>query len=136
MGYVGQRKKILTVPRHNFFYGSLVLIVSFVCHTFASVHCCLVVTCWERADSWLLFVMFNCVFVTFQCRILGQVWHLIVSIPDFCLLSYFNPFQINGVYHKATYNKVRIVHCIYARVTDYNLKKKKIIFLSLKFDFV
>ena len=21
-----------------------------VCHAFASVHCCLVVTCWERAD--------------------------------------------------------------------------------------
>ena len=32
--------------------------------------------------SWLLFVMFNCVFVTFPCGILGQVWYLIVSIPD------------------------------------------------------
>ena len=31
--------------------------------------------------SWLLFAMFNCVFVTFQCGILGQVWFLIVSIP-------------------------------------------------------
>ena len=39
--------------------------------------------------SWLLFVMFNCVFVTFQCGILGQVWYLIVSIPDLCRLSYF-----------------------------------------------
>ena len=28
--------------------------------------------------SWLLFVMFNCVFVTFPCGILGQVWRLIV----------------------------------------------------------
>ena len=26
------------------------LCMSFVCHAFASVHCCLVVTCWERAD--------------------------------------------------------------------------------------
>ena len=39
--------------------------------------------------SWLLFVMFNCVFVTFPSRILGQVWHLIVSILDLCRLSYF-----------------------------------------------
>ena len=26
------------------------LFMSSVCHAFASVHCCLVVTCWERAD--------------------------------------------------------------------------------------
>ena len=39
--------------------------------------------------SWLLFVMFNCVFVTFPCDILGQMWYLIVSIPDLCRLSYF-----------------------------------------------
>ena len=31
--------------------------------------------------SWFLLVMFNCVFVTFPCGILGQVWYLIVSIP-------------------------------------------------------
>ena len=40
--------------------------------------------------SWLFFVMFNCVFVTFSRGILGQVWYLIVSIPDLCHLSYFN----------------------------------------------
>ena len=39
--------------------------------------------------SWLFFVMFNCVIVTFPCGILGQVWYLIVSIPDLCHLSYF-----------------------------------------------
>ena len=38
--------------------------------------------------SWLLFVMFNC-FVTFPCGILGQLWYLVVSIPDLCRLSYF-----------------------------------------------
>ena len=32
--------------------------------------------------SWLLFVMFNFTFVPFPCGILGQVWYLIVSIPD------------------------------------------------------
>ena len=26
------------------------LFMSCVCHALASVHCCLVVTCWERAD--------------------------------------------------------------------------------------
>ena len=33
---------------------------------------------------WLLFVMFNCVFVNIPCGILGQVWYLIVSIPGLC----------------------------------------------------
>ena len=66
------------------------LSMSCVCHAFASVHCCLVVTCWDRLTSWLLFVMFNCVFVTFLCGILGQVWYIIVSILDLCRLSSFN----------------------------------------------
>ena len=39
--------------------------------------------------SWLLFVMFIVVFVTFPCGIPGQVWYLIVSIPDLCHLSNF-----------------------------------------------
>ena len=43
---------------------------------------CHVVICWERADLLALFVMFNCIFVTFPCGILSQVWYLIVSIPD------------------------------------------------------
>ena len=44
--------------------------------------------------SWLLFVMFNCVFVTFSCGILGQVWYLIVSIPDICRLFYFDSLRL------------------------------------------
>ena len=40
--------------------------------------------------SWLLFVMFNCIFVSFLCGILGQVWYLIVLTPDLCRLSYFD----------------------------------------------
>ena len=39
--------------------------------------------------SLLLILMFNCVFVTFHSGILGQVWYLIISIPDLCRLSYF-----------------------------------------------
>ena len=33
--------------------------------------------------------MCDCIFVTLQCGILGQVWYLIVSIPDLCHLTYF-----------------------------------------------
>ena len=40
--------------------------------------------------SCLSFVMFYSVFVAFPCDILGQVWYLIVSIPDLCHLSYFD----------------------------------------------
>ena len=40
--------------------------------------------------SWLSFVIFNCAFVTFPCGNVGQVWYLIVSIPDHCHLLYFN----------------------------------------------
>ena len=61
--------------------------VSCVSHAFAPVHCCLVVTCWERADLLALVGNVYFKFVTFRCGILGQVWYLIVSFPDLCLLS-------------------------------------------------
>ena len=32
---------------------------------------------------------FNCILVTFPCEVLGQVWYLIVSIFDLCLLTNF-----------------------------------------------
>ena len=66
------------------------LYMSCVCPAFASVHCCLVVTCLERADLLALVCAVNCVFVTtFKCGILGQVWYLIVSFADLCHLYYF-----------------------------------------------
>ena len=49
---------------------------------------CLVVTCWLRADL-LALVVDICIFVTFPCGILGQVWYLIISFPDLSRLSYF-----------------------------------------------
>ena len=64
------------------------LFMSCVCHAFASVHCCLVVTGRERADLLALVYEVYCDFVTFPFDILGQVWYLIVSIPDPCCLSY------------------------------------------------
>ena len=40
---------------------------------------------WDLNEASVLIVFF----VTFPCGILGQVWYLIVSIPDCCHLSYF-----------------------------------------------
>ena len=53
-----------------------------------SVPYSLVITSWERADLLaLLCVMFSCVLVTFPYGVLGQMWYLIVSIPD---IPYFH----------------------------------------------
>ena len=67
--------------------------MSCVFHAFASVRCCLVVTCWERADLLPLVGDVYFMFVTFQCPgVLDQAWYLIVSFPDLCRLSYLNAF--------------------------------------------
>ena len=81
----------LTVSMWCFFSGSFLLFVFRVCLSYClSNPCRLVVPCWNRADLLaLLFVMFSCVFVTFQYGLLGQVWYLIVSISEFCLRSCF-----------------------------------------------
>ena len=62
-------------------------LVCYLCFMFLMLSCLLiaafVVTCWERANLLaLLYVMFSCVFITFPCGFLGQVWYLIVLIPD------------------------------------------------------
>ena len=61
----------------------------FVCHAFSLF----IAAMWslevKGLNSWLLFVMF---IVTFPFGILGQVWYLIVTIPDPCCLSYFYIF--------------------------------------------
>ena len=59
-----------------------------------SFSCSLVVTCWARVDLLApLYVMVSCVNITFQYCVLGQVWNLIVSILDLCLLLYFTQGQ-------------------------------------------
>ena len=66
------------------------LYIFFVRHALASVHYCLIGSpAGKGLTAWLLFVMFNCVIATFPCGILGQVWYLIVSIPDLCHLCYY-----------------------------------------------
>ena len=62
-----------------------------VSHAFTSVPCCLAVTCRERADLLALVCDVYCIFVTFPCGIMGQVWYLIVLFPDLCCISYFEP---------------------------------------------
>ena len=45
--------------------------------------------------TWLSFVMLNCVFVTYPCGILGQMWYLILSIPDLCPFYYIVPINMH-----------------------------------------
>ena len=65
----------------------------YVCYVFVMLSRLVIDAVWSPVEkgltSWLSFVIFNCVFVTFPCGILGQVRYLIVSIPDLCHLSYF-----------------------------------------------
>ena len=44
--------------------------------------------------SWFLFEMLIEFLSLFSCGILGQVWYLIVSIPDLCSLSYSSDLSI------------------------------------------
>ena len=74
MGFVN--RFVIYVSRLSLFY----------CHVCSLS---LVVTCREGdALLALLFVMFPCVFVTFLYDVSGQVWYLIVSIPDLALLYF------------------------------------------------
>ena len=57
----------------------------------ASVYMCFVVTCWERADLLALVCGVLLWVCHFPIGILGQVWYLIVSIPDICTLTYSVP---------------------------------------------
>ena len=65
----------------------------YLCIVFVMLSRLLIAVLWSPAGkgviSLLLFVMSNCDFVTFPYGILGQVWYLIVLIPDLCFLSYF-----------------------------------------------
>ena len=56
----------------------------------ASVYMCFVVTCWERADLLTLVCGVALRVFHFPSGSLGQVWYLIVLIPDLCTLAYFD----------------------------------------------
>ena len=60
----------------------------YLCFVFVLLSC-LFIAAWERVNLMaVLYVMFSLCFVTFPCGVLGQVWYLIVLIPDLCLNSY------------------------------------------------
>ena len=65
------------------------LFMSSVGHAFMPIHCCLVSAAGKGLTSWLSFVMFIFFFCHFPRGIRGQVWYLIVSIPDLFHFSYF-----------------------------------------------
>ena len=74
------------------------------------------VTCWERVDLLALVGDVYCIFVTFPCDILGQVWYLIASFPDLCRLSYFSFYTFD-------FDQVcgRLHGLIRANISDYLL---------------
>ena len=58
----------------------------FLCLMFLRLSRLLIAALWSPAGKalnfWLLFMMFIVFFVTFPCGNLGQVWYLIVSVPN------------------------------------------------------
>ena len=73
----------LSPPRWYFLRGFFFILC------LSLLYCLVMVTCWERADFFApLYVMFSSAFVIFPYGILGQVWYLIVLIPELCLLLY------------------------------------------------
>ena len=56
----------------------------------APVYMCRVVTCWEGTDLLALVCGVLLLACYFPICILGQVWYLIVSIPDLCTLTFID----------------------------------------------
>ena len=50
-------------------------------HAFTSAHCCLVVTCWERADLLVLVCDVYCIFVIFP------LWYPVSGVVLDCIVS-------------------------------------------------
>ena len=75
--------------------------VACISHAFESVHCCLVVTCWERADLLALvgdFIVFLLLSHVVSCK----VWYLIVWFPDL--------HNVEHVYLPGTTSCDKIIH--------------------------
>ena len=103
-GWGWRRKTDLSPPVKYFTDRSKVVLLLWIfyffflsCVCYAFVRVCLYVPCGHLLvkwlTSWLSFVVSNCAFVTCVCHvpigIIGQVWYLIVSIPNLCTLTYF-----------------------------------------------
>ena len=79
----------------------------------APVYCYLGVTCWERADLLpLVCDVLSCV-CYFPIGILGQMWYLIVSIPDICSLLYLEDL------FKSVFQQTQVAIYIYIYIYIY-----------------
>ena len=59
-----------------------------LCYAVLSVSCSLMITCWETANLLsILCVAFSCVSIALTYDARDQVWNLILSISDLCLIS-------------------------------------------------
>ena len=101
---------------------SFVDLLCFFCLAFAMFLCasvknmCFVVTCWERANLLALVCGVWPWVCHFPIGILGQVWYLIVSIPDRCTLTYFEcPAFIHQGKPIYSQFKNKVINCIGAQ---------------------
>ena len=60
----------------------------------SSIHCSPKVTCYERANLLALLYAMFLLFLSLSPGVLGQVWYSIVSIPDLCLIIYFETLKV------------------------------------------
>ena len=97
---------------------------SCVSHAFASVHFCLVVTCWERADLLVLVSDVYFIFDTFQCGILGQVWYLFVLIPVLCHFSSFGTYLIWRLKQACAKHSLAITFTIHTHKVGMQMKAR------------
>ena len=58
--------------------------VSCLSHAFVSVHCCLVVTCWERAD---LFALVGDIYILFIVFCYFSIWYSGSGVALDCIVS-------------------------------------------------
>ena len=68
-------------------------------------------------------MMSNCVFLTFPFGILGQVWYLIVSIPDVCPLAFPSRssfYMVCSFYRLSLPSTTTIVYSAYVSTDDNN----------------
>ena len=94
-------------PSSKIFFTDRSKAVPFLCGSFvfyvSMFSCLFIAVLWSPAgkglNSWLLLAIVGdvyCIFVTFPCGILGQMWYLIVSFPDLCHLSYLYKIIVGG----------------------------------------
>ena len=97
---LARHKTGLSAPVNYFTDRSKVVFLMLIFYGFYSVLrllylcvCLFMCVLWSPAGkgltSWLSFVVSNCLLCNFPIGVLGQVWFLIVSIPDLRTLTYF-----------------------------------------------